>query len=213
MFLQLHDGPQMASNRYPRIPDLRLPDALKISNRTILIQAVEEGGNLAIKEFKKLETGQDPVLDKLDEDVAPTTPDPGEVAPKMGAVEWAVIAAKVGKFLAKYGQLIYQGLKNFAKTVKLFRVNQEIDALYDMNMYNVQQLNEMTPKQIDNQLKIMTVDLLNANAKKGQELEALALTRFVQVYQQRKISLPFVDQRTMMLLGAGVLAFLFLSKK
>lgn len=208
MFLQLHDGPGMASARYPRVPDLRLPEALKVSNRAILMQAIEEGGELALKEIQKIEKSKDPAGAKIKEDVIP----PSEK--EMGAVEWAVILAKVGKFLAKYGKLIYEGLKQFAKTVRLQRVNAEIDVMYDQNLYGVQQLNEMTPQQIEQQLKIMSVDLVNANADKNQQVEALALTRFVQVYQMRKISLPVINQRTLYIIGAGLLAaFMFLRKK
>jgi len=209
MFLQLHDGPAMSSARYPRIPDLRLPDVLKINNRQILIQAIEEGGDLALKQFNKMEKKQDPVLENINEEVIPPSEGGGE---GMGAVEWAVIAAKVGKFLLKYGKAIYNGLKNFARTVRLARVNQEVQIMYDMNSYSVQQLNELSPQQIEQQIDIMTVDLLNANSQKGQEIEAIALTRYLQIYQQRKIMLPTFDQRTLLIVGAGVLAYLFFKK-
>jgi hypothetical protein len=137
---------------------------------------------------------------------------PSEGGEGMGAVEWAVVLAKVGKFLLKYGKAIWNGLKNFAKTVKLARVNQEVQIMYDMNSYSVQRLNEMTPQQIDQQIDIMTVDLLNANSQKGQEVEAIALTRYMQIYQQRKIMLPAINQRTLLIIGAGVLAYLFFKK-
>lgn len=213
MFLQLHDGPGMASARYPRVPDLRLPEALKISTRAILMQAVEEGGQVAIDQIQKMDKKGDP--DEAAKNIDPKVVPPGEQMFffGMGAVEWAVILAKVGKFLAKYGKLIYEGLKAFAKTVRLQRVNAEIDVLYDQNLYGVQQLNEMTPQQIDQQIKLMSVDLVNANADKNQQVEALALTRFIQVYQMRKISLPVFNQRTLLMIGAGVLAFMFLRKK
>ena len=152
-----------------------------------------------------MEKAGDPTLENINEEVVPE----GE---GMGAVEWAVIAAKVGKFLLKFGKAIWNGLKKFAKTVKLARVNQEIQIMYDMNSYSVQQLNELTPQQIDGQIKIMTVDLLNANSQKNQEVEAIAITRFMQVYQQRKIMLPAFDQRTVLLIGAGILAYLFFKK-
>jgi hypothetical protein len=198
----------MSSARYPRIPDLRLPDVLKINNRQILIQAIEEGGDLALKQFNKMEKEGNPTLEKISEDVVP----PSEGGEGMGAVEWAVVLAKVGKFLLKYGKAIWNGLKNFAKTVKLARVNQEVQIMYDMNSYSVQRLNEMTPQQIDQQIDIMTVDLLNANSQKGQEVEAIALTRYMQIYQQRKIMLPAINQRTLLIIGAGVLAYLFFKK-
>ena len=210
MFLQLHDGPTMSSARYPRVPDLRLPDVLKINNRAILIQAIEEGGNLALKKFSEMEKKGDPTLEKISEDVVPPSEGGGE---GMGAVEWAVVAAKIGKFLLKYGKAIWNGLKNFAKTVKLARVNQEVQIMYDMNSYSVQQLNELTPQQIDQQVKIMTVDLLNANSQKGQEVEAIAITRYMQIYQQRKIMLPAINQRTLLIIGAGALAYLLFTRK
>jgi hypothetical protein len=214
MYLQLHDGPGMASQRYPSVPDLRLPDALKISNRAILLQAIEEGGELALKELQKIEASNDPAGANIDENVITELEKGGYLGEKyMGGPQWVVILAKVGKFLLKYGKLIYEGLKSFAKTVRLKRVNAELDVLYDQNMYGVQRLNEMTPQQIDQQLKIMSVDLINANADKNQQVEALALTRFIQVYQMRKIQLPIINQRTLLMIGAGVLAFMFLRKK
>jgi hypothetical protein len=40
MFLQLHDNLAQGT---PGVPDLILPDAIKVSNRQILEQAVQEG--------------------------------------------------------------------------------------------------------------------------------------------------------------------------
>jgi len=102
-------------------------------------------------------------------------------------------------------------LENFGKTVKLYRVNNRIQDYYDINQYSFQRLNEMTPQQIDQQLKLISGDLLNATAEK-RELDAITLSRMSQVYQQRKAMLPFIDQRTMLLIGGGLLAYLMLKK-
>jgi len=211
MFLQLHDGPGMASARYPRVPDLRLPDAAKISNRQILYQAIEEGGEFAAKQLEKAQARQNAQeelptlsLDNLEE-LEELLYDEDE---GMGAKWWV----DVGLFIVKNFKKIVDFLKNFAKTVQLYRVNNRIQDYYDINQYSFQQLNEMTPQQIDGQLKLISGDLLNATAEK-RELDAISLSRMSQVYQQRKAMLPIIDQRTMLILGGGLLAYLFFKNK
>ena len=54
MYLQLHDGPNMAQNqKYPNVPNLRLPEILKISTRQIMTQAAEEASVFASEKYKK----------------------------------------------------------------------------------------------------------------------------------------------------------------
>ena len=212
MFLQLHDGPGMASARYPRVPDLRLPEAAKVSNRQILFQAVEEGSQYAVKQLEKSKnkgsTNEDlPTLslDNLEElqDLLYDEEEEGTLGAK-----WWIDA---GIFIIRNFKAIVKVLENFTKTVKLYRVNNRIQDYYDINQYSFQQLNEMTPQQIDRQLNIISGDLLNATAEK-REVEAITLSRMSQVYQQRKAMLPFIDQRTMLLIGGGLLAYLMLKK-
>ena len=75
----------------------------------------------------------------------------------------------------------------------------------------MQNLNNLSPQQIDQQLAIISGDLLNATAQKD-NMEAMALSRFSQVYQQRKIMLPAFSSTTLMYAGAALLAY-FLIKK
>lgn len=210
MFLQLHDGPGMSSARYPRVPDLRLPDVAKISNRQILYQAIEEGGEYAANQLQKAQSRQNAEeelptlsLENLEELEELLYEDEG-----MSAKWWV----DVGLFIVRNFKKITDFLKNFAKTVQLFRVNNRIQDYYDINQYSFQELNEMTPRQIDGQLKLISGDLLNATAEK-RELDAITLSRMSQVYQQRKAMLPIIDQRTMLILGGGLLAYLFFKNK
>ncbi len=209
MFLQLHDGPGMASQTYPRVRDLNLPDALKIPQRQILMQAVDEAGAYAVERLKAAEqrgsTNADlPTLslDNLEELEALIEEDDGT----MGAW-WA----KALTFIIQNGEAIYKFTKNFAKTVALWRVNNKIEDYYQSDFYQVQNLNNLTPQQIDQQLAIISGDLLNATAQKD-NIEAMALSRFSQVYQQRKIMLPSFSGTTLMYAGAALLAY-FLIKK
>ena len=212
MFLQLHDGPTMASARYPRTPDLRLPEAAKVSNRQILYQAIDEAGTYAVKQLEKSKARQSTKedlptldLDNLEKLEILLPEDTSDLA--MG--KWWVDAAI---FIFNNFKKILDFLKNFAKTVKLYRVNNNIQDYYDINQYSFQELNEMTPRQIDGQLKLISGDLLNATAEK-RELDAISLSRMSQIYQQRKSMLPIIDQRTMLLIGGGLLAYLFFKNK
>lgn len=209
MFLQLHDGPGMASQTYPRTRDLNLPDALKIPQRAILMQAVDDAGAYAVTRLEKAQqkgsTNEDlPTLslDNLEELEALIEEGDGTMG-----VNWAQIAT----FIVKNAKAIYEFSKNFAKTVALWRVNNKIEDYYQSNFYQVQNLNNLTPQQIDQQLAIISGDLLNATAQKD-NMEAMALSRFSQVYQQRKIMLPAFSSTTLMYAGAALLAY-FLIKK
>ena len=209
MFLQLHDGPGMASQNYPRVRDLNLPDALKIPQRAILMQAVDEAGAYAVTQLQKAQqkgsTNEDlPTLslDNLEELEALIEEGDGTMG-----VSWA----KVAEFLIVNGKAIWEFSKKFAKTVGLWRVNNKIVNYYDANYYQVQNLNNLSPQQIDEQLALISGDLLNATAQKD-NIEAMALSRFSQVYQQRKIMLPAFNSTILMYAGAALLAY-FLIKK
>jgi len=211
MYLQLHDGPTMAQQKtYPNVPDLRLPEILKVSNRQIMIQAAEEAAVYAEKQLKnaidKNSTNEDlPTLD-----ISALENFEYEIVPEedngMG-VTWT----QVGLFILKNWQTIKNIYDQFSKTVLLFRVNNRVEAFYQANYYQVQNLNNMTPQQIDQQLAIISGDLLNAGADK-QKVDAMVLSRFSQVYQQRKAMLPAISQRTMLIAGGALLAY-FLFKK
>lgn len=209
MYLQLHDGPGMGSQNYPRVRDLNLPDALLIPQRAILLQAIEEAGAYAVNSLQKAEqkgsTNEDlPTLslDNLEELEALIEEDDGTMG-----VSWLQVA----EFIIKNGKAIYKFSENFAKTVALWRVNNKIQGYYQDNFYQVQNLNNLSPQQIDQQLALISGDLLNATAQKD-NMEAMALSRFSQVYQQRKIMLPTFSSTTLMYAGAALLAY-FLIKK
>ncbi len=224
MFLQLHDnGQAMASRRYPNTPDLILPDALKVSKREILQTAVEEGTKIAAdaldKALKNAANKGDknaildelPTLDleNLDLEEIPEF-DVTLVADRAMSGPWAVLL-KVGAWLLKYGKIIYDFAMKAVRTVNLVQVNQRIQSSYDANEYNVQNLNELSPKQIDDQLKIMTGDYLNAVNDKN-KVDTSALGRMIAGYQNRKMMLPAINQRTL-LIGGGLLAAYLLFKK
>ncbi len=209
MFLQLHDGPGMASQTYPRVRDINLPDAIKIPQRQILLQAVDDAGKYALKSLEKAQqkgsTNEDlPTLslDNLEELEALVEEGDGTLG------SWWVKAAT---FIITNGEAIYKFSKNFADTVGLWRVNNKIEDYYQADYYQVQNLNNLSPQQIDEQLALISGDLLNATAQKD-NLEAMALSRFSQVYQQRKNMLPAFSNTTLMYAGAALLAY-FLIKK
>jgi hypothetical protein len=211
MFLQLHDGPGMASQNYPSVRDLNLPDAIKIPKRQILLAAVDEAGAYALKALEtakqKNSTKEDlPTLslDNLEELEALIEEPDGT----FGLGAWWIKAAT---FILTNGEAIYKFSKNFANTVALWRVNNKIQNYYDANYYQVQDLNNLSPQQIDEQLALISGDLLNATAQKD-DLDAMALSRFSQVYQQRKIMLPAFSSTTLMYAGAALLLY-FLIKK
>tara|TARA_R110000803_G_scaffold138230_2_gene205055 strand:+ start:437 stop:1081 length:645 start_codon:yes stop_codon:yes gene_type:complete len=214
MFLQLHDGPGMAGEKFPQVQDLNLPDALKIPQRQILLQAIDEGGAYALKQLQKAEdknnTNQDlPTLDTDNLELLALQLDLEDLEGEgSGLGAWYVATAK---FLIKYGQVIWDVSKNFAKTVSLWKVNNRIDDAYQANYYQVQNLNNLTAKQIDAQLAIISGDLLNATAQK-EKIDAMVLSRYSQIYQQRKIMLPAFSSTTLKYAGAALLAYFLLKK-
>lgn len=211
MYLQLHDGPTMAQQKtYPNVPDLRLPEMLKVPSRQIMIQAAEEATVYAEAQLKAY------LAKDKDEDELPTLDLSAlenfeyEIVPEedngMGFT-WK----EVGVFILKNWEAIKNIYDRFSKTVLLWRVNNRVETFYQANYYQVQNLNNMTPQQIDQQLAIISGDLLNAGADK-QKVDAMVLSRFSQVYQQRKAMLPAINQRTMLIAGGALLAY-FLFKK
>jgi hypothetical protein len=211
MFLQLHDNLAQGT---PGVPDLILPDAIKVSNRQILEQAVQEGLEIATKELKKL--ADQKRLDGLSPDaedeligfVEVPGSDPGG---GFAGVQIIPFLLKIGKFLLQFGEIIWKGIKQATKTINLIKLNNKIQDLWEQNAYNVQQLNSMSKRQIEGQVEILSQDMLNAQAAKD-ERTAIALTRFVQVYKVRQASLPAISQRTLLYAGGAVLAYLLLKK-
>jgi hypothetical protein len=202
MYLQLHDGPAMGSIQ--GVPDIPLPQALKASTQQVLAQAAD----VAIKYAQKQVAKQDlPDLDpSLFEDV-----EFDEELQDRGMGAWPAVLIKAGKFLVKFGPQIYEGIKAAAKAVPLFVFNRRVQSLYNDNRYQVQQLNSMNRQQIQAQLKVITADLLNAN-QAGEKQETAVLSRFSQVYQLRLNMLPAISQRTLLIGGGAVLAYLLLRK-
>ena len=202
MYLQLHDGPGMGSIQ--GVPDIPLPQALKASTQQVLVQAAD----VAIKYAQKQVAKQDlPDLDpSLFEDV-----EFDEELQDRGMAGWPAVLVKAGQFLVKFGPQIYEGIKAAAKAVPLFVFNRRVQSLYNDNRYQVQQLNSLNRQQIQAQLKVITADLLNAN-QAGEKRETAVLSRFSQVYQLRLEMLPAISQRTLLIGGGAVLAYLLLKK-
>ena len=97
-------------------------------------------------------------------------------------------------FIFQFGKQIYNGVLKAAKTINLLRLNQEIESLYQSNQFNSQNLNEMSKREIDAQLEIMSVELLNAQTSKN-ERRATAIGRLMQVYNVRRVSVPVISRR------------------
>ena len=202
MYLQLHDGPGMGSIQ--GVPDIPLPQALKASTQQVLVQAAD----VAIKYAQKQVAKQD--LPDLDPSLFEDVKFDEELQDKgMGA--WPAFLVKAGQFIVKFGPQIYEGIKAAAKAVPLFVFNRRVQSLYNDNRYQVQQLNSLNRQQIQAQLKVITADLLNAN-QAGEKRETAVLSRFSQVYQLRLEMLPAISQRTLLIGGGAVLAYLLLKK-
>ena len=147
MFLQLHGHNQMASNRYPEIPDLQLPQVYKIPNRQILVQGIEEGTEIASKYLQNYVGKQkadkdenklsEESLKKLEE-ILPALKTVGlsNKHSQMSGITWAIVGKaliKGAKFIFQFGKQIYNGVLKAAKTINLVRLNQEIESLYQSN--------------------------------------------------------------------------------
>lgn len=207
MMLQLHDGPTMAS--IPGVPDIPLPQALKVDQRQALIQAVPVAIGYIEKQIQKRKDA----FEGLDKDAWQDVPGlPGEDQQDLAAGPLAIFAAKVGAWIAANIPLLIRSIESIAKQVPLLAFNQIVSAKYAANAYNVQQLNNMDRKQIQMQLNRISTDLLNAS-KSGQKQETAVLTRFSQVYQMRLDMLPMISNRTLMIAGGALLAFYLLKKK
>lgn len=226
MFLQLHGHEQMASNRYPEIPDLQLPQVYKIPNRQILIQGIEEGTEIASKYLQNYVGKQkadkdenklsEESLKKLEE-ILPelSTVKLGNKHSQMAGITWAIVGKaliKGAKFIFQFGKQIYNGVLKAAKTINLLRLNQEIESLYQSNQFNSQNLNEMSKREIDAQLENMSVELLNAQTSKN-ERRATAIGRLMQVYNVRRVSVPVISRRQIVTYGGAALILLLLLKR
>jgi len=228
MFLQLHGHEQMSSNRYPEIPDLQLPQVYKVSNRQILVQAVEEGTEIASKYLQnyvgkqKAEKDENKLseesLKKLEEILPELSTVKLTVADKhaqMSGLTWAIVGKaliKGAKFIFQFGKQIYNGVLKAAKTINLVRLNQEIESLYQSNQFNSQNLNEMSKREIDGQLENMSVELLNAQTSKN-ERRATAIGRLMQVYEVRKVSVPIISRKQIVTYGGAALILLLLLRR
>lgn len=220
MYLQLHDNLQQG--RFSNVPDLNLPDDFKIPQRQILIQAAEEGSQIAIEEFDKaLAKAKQQGNEQAIKDALPTIDldlldleeidefDETIAGRQMNGI-WSSILA-IGKFLLKYGKLIYNFIKKATKTVNLVKVNNQIQSYYDANQYGFRNLNSMSKGQIDTQIKMLTGDYLNAVNSKDQ-VKASATARMINGYQRRKDSLPLLSQQQLLIGGGLLLAYLFFRK-
>jgi hypothetical protein len=220
MYLQLHDNLQQGG--FSNVPNLNLPDDFKIPRRQILIQAAEEGSQIAIEEFEKaLAKAEQQGNEQAIKDALPTIDldlldleeidefDETIAGRQMNG--WWASLLKVGKFLLKYGKLIYDFISKATKTVNLVKVNNQIQSYYDANQYGFRNLNSMNKGQIDAQIKMLTGDYLNAVNSKDQ-VKASATARMINGYQRRKDSLPLLSQQQLLIGGGLLLAYLMFRK-
>ena len=149
MYLQLHDGPNMAQNqKYPNVPNLRLPEILKVTTRQIMTQAAEEASAFASEKIQKaidkknfdawqkeLPTLDLSTMEEFQYEIVP------EENNGMG-FNWVATF----QFIAANAKALYNLYERFSKTVSLVRVNNRIDSYYNANYYQVQDLNNMTPQ-------------------------------------------------------------------
>lgn len=214
MFLQLHDNGTMSQRQtYPNVPNLQLPEMMLISQRQILTQAVEEAGMYAINRLQASQnvSQEFPTLqiDSLENFAFEGEEEDFEFQTLNGYMGFSWQQAI--SFLIRNGKAIYEFSLKFSKTVKLWRVNNRIRSYYEDGYYQVNNLNNLTPKQIDEQLALISGDLLNATANKDY-IDSMALSRFSQVYQQRKNMLPAINQRTLLIAGGLLAAYFFIKK-
>jgi len=222
MYLQLHDSNTMG-NSFSNVPDLNLPEDFKVSNRQILTTFLDEATDIATKELdkalKKAQQKRDyqsmlddlPTLDLelLEFDELPEF-DPELFAGRQMSGPWATILA-IGKFILKYGKIVYDYAKKAAKTVNLVQMNNRIDGYYQSNKYDFKNLNSLNKQQIKNQLRFINGDYLNAVNSKN-EVETAALGRMISGYQNRYNNLPMFSTNQMLIGGGVLLAFLLLRK-
>lgn len=205
MYLQLHDGPGMAS--IPGVQDIPLPQALKVDQRQALIQAVPVALEYVQKQIAKRQDAfpdlDTSLFDEVDEDLI-------DLQGQRQMAALPAIIAKIGAFIAKNLPALIAGIEAVAKKVPLLVFNQRIMSAYNSNRYNVQNLNNMNRAQINDQLQIISTDLLNAS-QAGDKNQAAVLARFSQVYQLRLNMLPVIP-RNALLIGGALLAFYFLKK-
>jgi hypothetical protein len=188
MYLQLHDGPGMASIQ--GVQDIPLPQALKVDQRQALIQAIPVALEYIQKQIAKR---QEALPDEVD----------------MQGKQMAGPLAILLNIAANLPQII-QGLQAVANQVPLLVFNQRVMAAYNANRYNVKNLNNLNRAQINDQLKVISADLLNAN-QAGDQQQAAVLARFSQVYQLRLSMLPVIP-RNALLIGGALLAYYFIKK-
>jgi hypothetical protein len=234
MFLQLHGHQQLASRNFPNVPDLILPEAFKVSKREIIeaaindaVDIVTEEVNKAIKKrneqsLKKSLPSLDSkgleeiqlVIEEIELEDIPEEEEELDFVPlgqkrQMGA--WYTALLKVGKFLLVYGKQIYDFAQRAVRTINLVKVNNQIQEYYDTNQFGFRNLNELNKEQIDQQINLLSGEFINAKAA-NKKVEMVALGRLIQGYNQRKISLPAISQRTLLIAG-GVLAAYLLFRK
>jgi len=221
MYLQLHDNLQQGG--FSNVPNLNLPDDFKIPQRQILMQAAEEGTKTANEEFEQaLAKAKQQGNEQAIKDALPTIDldlldleeidefDETLIAGRQMRGWWATVL-KIGKFLLKYGKLIFDFIKKATKTVNLVKVNNQIQSYYDANQYGFRNLNSMSKGQIDTQIKMLTGDYLNAVNSKD-EVKASSTARMINGYQRRKDSLPMFSQQQMLIGGGLLLAYLMFRK-
>ena len=220
MFLQLHGHDQLASQNFPNVPDLLLPESFKVDKREILNAAINDAVDIVTEEVNKAVKNRNqkaineslPSLDtKGLEEIQSILEEEEGLSQNRQMAGPLAFFLKVGEFLLKYGQVIYDFSRRAVRTVKLTKVNNKIQEYYDTNQFGFRNLNELNKQQIDEQINLLTGEYVNAQAAK-EDVKAMAVGRLINGYNQRKMSLPAISQRTLLIAG-GVLAAYLLFRK
>ena len=186
MYLQLHDGPEPLNtvenplypgpkpyffNRSPMTPaypqlgangQFDLPKDLFLGSKGDFFRAIQE----VVALYRSFQTGakKDPT-DK-------STFDPSKY---MKGIPLALLI-QAGQAILQYGPMLLQSLNAIV-------INQRIQAMYNANRYNVQNLNALNGIQIAGEIRNIDRDLEDA-FQTGSRTEAAALSQFRLIYQR-----------------------------
>ena len=189
MYLQLHDGPEPLNtvenplypgpkpyfmNRSPMTPaypqlgangQFDLPKDLFLGSKEDFFRAIQE----VVALYRSFQTGakKDP-----SEQTDRSTFDPGQY---MKGIPWQLLI-QAGQAILQYGPILLQSLNAIV-------INQRIQAMYNANRYNVQNLNALNGIQIAGEIRNIDRDLEDA-FQTGSRTEAAALSQFRLIYQR-----------------------------
>lgn len=237
MFLQLHDNgdgeynlPPLNQSENPFAPGaapiqyesdvvpalgqagtIDLPNALLIPTARGWLQAVEEAKGL----YNKINAGL--IKNPAEESENPPTrrqrrnqPQPTASTSSSGTT-FAGVGAVIGVIVAN-APAIVSVIQNLFFSFRASVVNDRVMQLYNINAYNVQNLNVMTRFELSQQIANLDADIATAYQSRNR-INSAALSQFRLVYQQRWNQLGGVLGNWILpALGIGALAMLLFKK-